>query len=213
MARTLLTGREARTLEVELGCDVAAARKVLPSRLEPEVQDGWASVAVLLFAMERMHVKGLPGPTLAYHEVLWRLRARLDGAPVFFAVACDLDHPLVRLLGATLIKYPVRRARFAFDEKEVRVSADGAALRLETRPVDDEVPAVHEPLPVLSVQDGVLFRIPWEETPTGDRRRVALEVRDDSLATRTLGGPLRWPAAAVAMCGRRHHCGVASRAT
>lgn len=76
MARTVLTGREALTLEVELACEATAARSVLPTRLELDVNpDGWASGSVLLFSMEQMRVKGLPTPGLAYHEVLWRLRA------------------------------------------------------------------------------------------------------------------------------------------
>ena len=213
LARTVLTGREALTLEVELGCDAAAARSVLPTRLELDVQaDGQASVSTLLFSMEQMRVKGLPTPGLAYHEVLWRLRARHDGSPVFFAVACDLDHPLVRGLGATLIRYPVRRARFEFSESSFRASAAEGTLHLVTQPLEGSAaPVVHEPLPVFSSQGGALFQIPWEETPTAQRSEVRLEVRDDSLASRTMQGALRWPQRAVVMRGRRHHCGFASR--
>lgn len=213
VTRTLLTGREALTLEVELGCEAAAARRVLPGRLELEVlEDGGASVAVLLFAMEDMRVKGLPGPGLAYHEVLWRVRARLDGRPVFFAVACDLDHALVRGLGSTLIRYPVRRARFEFSESSFKASAAEGTLHLVTQPLEATgAPVVRESLPVFSEQKGSLFRIPWEETPTAQREEVRLEVRDDSLASRTIPGALRWPRRAVAMRGRRHHCGIASR--
>lgn len=210
---TVLTGREALTLEVELGCEAAAARSVLPARLELDVHaDGWASVSVLLFSMEQMRVKGLPTPGLAYHEVLWRLRARLDGSPVFFAVACDLDHPLVRGLGATLLRYPVRRARFEFSESSVRASAAGGTLHFVTQPIEGSAaPVVRDPLPVFSRQGDALFRIPWDETPTSHRAEVRLEVRDDSLASRTMRGALRWPERAVAMRGRRHHCGFASR--
>ncbi|MDP1915566.1 MAG: DUF2071 domain-containing protein [Myxococcales bacterium] len=213
MTRTVLTGREALTLEVELGCEATAARSVLPTRLELDVHaDGWASVSVLLFSMEQMRVKGLPTPGLAYHEVLWRLRARLDGSPVFFAVACDLDHPLVRGLGATLIRYPVRRSRFEFSESSFKASAAEGVLYLCTQPVEGSAaPVVQEPLPVFSRQGEALFRIPWEETPTPERTEVQLEVRDDSLASRTMHGALRWPRRAVSMRGRRHHCGFASR--
>lgn len=213
-SRTVLTGREALTLEVELVCEATAARSVLPTRLELDVHaDGWASVSLLLFSMEQMRVKGLPTPGLAYHEVLWRLRARLDGSPVFFAVACDLDHPLVRGLGATLIRYPVRRARFEFSESSFRESAAEGTLHLVTQPLEGSAtPIVREPLPVLSRQGDALYRIPWEETPTSQRTEVRLEVRDDSLASRTMPGALRWPERATAMRGRRHHCGFASQA-
>lgn len=152
--------------------------------------------------------RATPAPTLSVAGP-WALA---DGSPVFFAVACDLDHPLVRGLGATLIRYPVRRARFEFSESSFRASAADGTLHLVTQPIEGSAtPVVREPLPVFSSQGDALFRIPWDENPTTQRSEVRLEVRDDSLASRTMHGTLRWPERATVMRGRRHHCGFASR--
>lgn len=202
-----LTGREALTLEVELGCGAVS----LPHA--DLTLDGPPSASLLLFSMEQMHAQALPWPKLRYCEALWRVRVRHRGAPAFFASACDLDHPLVRGLGRTAIRYPVRPATFAFEDgtsPRFAVRSGLGSLALEVTPSLDPAPIV-EPLPVLTLSGGNLYRIPWRETPTQHRVHAALKIREASLAEVTLGRGLAWPARAVLMRGRMHHCGLARR--
>jgi hypothetical protein len=204
-----LTGRESLTLEVELGCGLAAAP-------HPELElEAPGQVSLLLFAMEQMHAEALPWPKLRYREALWRVRVRHRGAPAFFASACDLDHPLVKALGRTAIRYPVRDASFAFEDgaaPRFSVRSPAGALELVARPSPDVAPVI-EPLPVLTLGGKALYRIPWRETPTPERVWASLEVRDGALAEATLGAPVTWPSRAVLMRGRQHHCGLATPAS
>lgn len=213
MSRLELRGTEALTLEVELTCAVEAARRLLPAALAPVVDaEGRARASLLLFAMEGMRVVGLPGPRLAYREALWRLRVRRDGEEAWFAAACDLDQPLVRAVGASLIRYPVRRARCDFGAgatPRFSVVAAGEALELVARPGTTRLEAV-PPLPVFTAAGGALFRIPWRETPGPERVEAEVAVRADSLAVATLGS-VRWATGAALMRGRTHHCGAAER--
>jgi hypothetical protein len=210
VSRTLLTGREALTLEVELAVDPLAVARLVPRRLSlAPGPDGAAVVSLLCFAMDGLHLDGLPRPGLSYGEALWRLRARRDGADVFFALACDLDSPLVRAVGASLIRYPVRRADFSFGDGRLLVATAAGRLSVTATPVD-EVPPIAPALPVLAARGEALYEIPWRETPTPSRRWATLAVHDDSLAVATCG-PSRWPARGVVMQGRLHHCGLATR--
>jgi hypothetical protein len=204
-----LSGTEALTLEVELGCDFSGP---LFPQLTPHLGPAnRCSVSLLLFAMQGMHSVAVPWPRLLYREALWRLRVVHRGEPAFYCIACDLDHPLVRALGRTAIRYPVRSASFSFVDAAAPsflVRSASGALELIANPRPERAPLV-EPLPTLSVAGDTLYRIPWRETASDERFEAALEVRDASLAQATLGKNLTWPTRATLMRGRKHHCGLA----
>jgi uncharacterized protein YqjF (DUF2071 family) len=211
--RTILTGTEALTLEIELTFDPRGLTRALPAGLSLDVPDGVARCALLLFRMEDMRVDGLPGPSLRYHEALWRLRVRHDGAPAHFALACDLDHPLVRLVGASLIRYPVRRTHFDVHDGAVPsldLASTEGRLALTATPLD-VVREVRPPLPVFTRAGAALRRIPWREDPPASAIEARLAVSDDALARARLGA-VQWPERGVLMRGRTHHCGVAVKA-
>jgi hypothetical protein len=90
--RTILRGTETDTLELD-GALPPGAREIVPAPLV--VADGPVRVSLLLFRMEGLHVRGVPWPAFDYREALWRTRVDLDGAPGWFAVACDLDSPTI----------------------------------------------------------------------------------------------------------------------
>ncbi len=212
-----LRGTERLTVEIEGRLDPGRARELV-APLSLELHDGGACVSLLLFDMRGMVLRGAPGPSFDYGEALWRIGVVVDGAPCWFAVTCDLDHPFVRALGARLVRYPVRRARFTFGEPltetaavwPVRMAAEEGELSVRAVVSEREVEAT--PPRRIFVRGGDrLFRIPWQEDPAPFRRLAEAEVAG-SLGDRTFGAPVSFRPGAVVHHGRVHRCGVARRA-
>jgi len=212
--RLELRGTEARTIELAGSLSADDARRLLAATgLAPEPAGDRVAVSLLLFDMRALAPRGLPGPRFDYGEALWRVGALRSGCPSWLGVTCDIDHPLVRRTGALLVRYPVRDARFAFDDRgdpwTARVEARAGSLEVTARVSADEA-AVEAPRPIYVPAGERLYRIPWDEEPAPFRRHALAEVRG-ALGEATLGGSLRWEAAAVVHRGRVHRCGVAGR--
>src|SRR6185503_11270790 len=99
--KTVLRGTEALTLEVGASISSSFARGVVPERFEVEPR-----ASLLLFKMSELAATFFPFVKLDYAEALWRIAIRHEGEPAWFAIKCDLDHPVVRALGARLVRYP-----------------------------------------------------------------------------------------------------------
>ncbi|MEW5851713.1 MAG: hypothetical protein AB2A00_23185 [Myxococcota bacterium] len=208
-----LVGTEELTLEISGRVPEDEARKRVPSELPLEIHDGGVSVMVLLFSMRGLHARLTLLPRFNYGEALWRIGVRFHDEPAWFSPACDIDNPLIRAMGARVVRYPVREARIVLREaRGVHAHVDTAegALTASATPLTGSLPPTH-PRPQLVGSSGNLFRIPWGEEPAPFRRHATVSVGDASLAVRTLGGPIRWDAVGVIHKGRMHHCGPARR--
>lgn len=212
LPRFELRGTESFTVELTGALALDEARPLAGSLPLAPRPDGLAEVSLLLFRMRGLGVRGLPGPRFDYGEALWRLGVSLDGAPSWLGLCCDLDHPLVRRVGARMVRYPVREARLAFDPEagSVRVDAPAGALHVTTE-ITAEEPAAVPPRPLVVRDDGRLYRIPWREEPAPYRRRATAAVHGP-LGALTLAPSLTWDAAALVHRGRVHRCGLAERA-
>jgi hypothetical protein len=188
-----LRGTEALTLEI--GADVPA-RGLVPERFEV---DGRANV--LFF-----HMTGLSVARFDYFEALWRVSIRYEGAPAWLVVKCDIDHPVVRALGARFIRYPTRAARIVGSEGKWTVDAGGT--KLDVRVKDEDKASVPEPRRTF-VASG--HEIPWEEVPPSRARAVKVIVEDDALVRATFGDSAKLDATGVVHRGREHICGFAKR--
>lgn len=207
-----LKGQETATLELRGALALADARAKVPATLELEEVDGRAVVGLLLFQMKGLKAVGVPGPSFDYAEALWRVGVVVAGRPAWFAVACDLDHGLVRTLGRWMIRYPTRAASVdwaAGDPVTVTVLGNGAALRVSAWSKEGEVAAV-PPRRALVGSASALYEVPWNEEPAPWRRAAAVEVIDDALTVATLG-VVRWSRDGLLHRGRIHRCGFARR--
>jgi uncharacterized protein YqjF (DUF2071 family) len=207
--RTRLRGTEALTLELAATLEAAATRELVPERFELDTADGAARASVLLFKMSGLAAMALPFPSFDYAEALWRVSIRHEGEPAWFAVKCDLDDPIVRALGARLVRYPTRAARIVGAEGRWRVEAEGSHLEVR---VDDQDDA---PIPETRrtfVADGArVYEIPWEEVAPSRARRARITVADDALLRATLGATAKLIPEAITLRGRVHMCGFARR--
>jgi hypothetical protein len=208
-----LVGTERLTLEIDGRLPGGLGRE-LPAGLVPESDHEGVVVNVLLFWMEGLGVRGLSRPRFDYAEALFRVGVVDMAGPAWFALACDLDHPVVAALGAALVRYPVRRSRFEAreDEERVEVSVDAAGVRLEAVASISGTAPIVSPQRVLVASGGHLFRIPWREDPPPSSNAARVEVRADDLARNTFGGSISWRAEGRLLRGRVHRCGLASRA-
>ncbi|MBE7484594.1 MAG: DUF2071 domain-containing protein [Polyangiaceae bacterium] len=208
----LLRGTE--ELSFELGGSVAEhdARARLPPELEPALVAGRARVALTVFRMRGLRLRGLPGPGLDYSEALWRLAVQHRGELAWLAVACDLDSAPVRLTGRALIRYPVREASLGLADDGFSVRAADAVLAIELG--DPATAELESPgtRPLLVASGGRLWRVPWAEVPAPESRCRALEVRADTLSQQTLGA-VDWDPVALWLRGRGHRCGRATDLT
>ena len=191
-----MRGTEALTLEVGTSLDLAAARALAPERFEVEDR-----ASLLLFKME-----GLSVARFDYFEALWRISMRWEGAPAWLAVKCDIDHPVVRALGAQFVKYPTRAARIVGSEGKWSVDANG--VKLDVRLKDDDAGKVPETRRTF-VASG--YEIPWEEEPPARARTVKVTVADDALVRATFGESAKLDETGVVHRGRIHICGLAKR--
>jgi hypothetical protein len=211
--RTILEGVERFTVELTGKVDPSLA-DLLPRDVEAErdERDGSIRVGVLVFAMQGLRARGLPGPRLDYGEALFRVAVRHRGAPAWLAVACDLDNALVRATGERLIRYPVRRARIAIDGTRVAVEAREGTLAAEVVETAERV--IPEPTRVvLSRRGDTLYRIPWEEVPPPDPHVARVRIVTDTLSAASFGVPARYDERGVGMQGRVHRCGLAVEVT
>jgi hypothetical protein len=197
-----LRGTEALTLEVGASISSSFARGLVPERFEVEPR-----ASILLFKMSELAASFFPFAKFDYSEALWRISIRHEGAPAWFAVKCDLDHPVIRALGARLVRYPTRAARIV--GSEARWSVDAAGEKLELR-VSDQEAAEPPPLRRIFVPGG--YEIPWNETPPTRARSARITLGDDALLRATLGDDAKLDATGIVHRGRVHMCGFARRA-
>ncbi len=206
----LLGGTEELSFELTGNVAPAAARAHLPPDLELWQVGGAARVALTVFRMRALRVRGLPGPGLGYSEALWRIAVRHQGELAWFAVACDLDSALVRATGRALIRYPVRDAAFALAADGFTVRAAGAVLAVgfgEAVPLAAESPGSR---PLLVAGSGRLWRVPWAEVTALETRGRELFVHADTASAATVGAVV-WDRAATCLRGRGHRCSPAQR--
>jgi len=191
-----LRGTEALTLEI--GADVDA-RKLAPARFEV---DGRANI--LFFRMT-----GLSIARFDYFEALWRVSIVHEGVPAWLGVKCDIDHPIVRALGARFVRYPTRAARIVGSEG--KWSVDAAGTKLDVRVADEDSAKVPELRRTFVAEGDRVWEIPWNEEPPAKARAVNITVEDDALVRATFGEGAKLDSAGVVHRGRVHICGFAKR--
>lgn len=208
-----LRGTEALTVEVGATLPVSSARELWPEGLTLELRDGRSVASLLFFHMRGLRARGLPAPSFDYWEALWRVGIIWDGAPAWFACACDLDHPTVAWLGRRLVRYPVRRASFTHLEHDagcaVTVTASGISFQLGAS--FGEAVAPVKPRRLIVRDHGSFFEIPWEEDPAPFRKHAEITILDATLAQETLGRGASFDRVGLVHRGRVHHCGLARR--
>jgi len=204
--RTVLEGTEIDTLELD-GLLPAGACTDVPALLD--VGQGPVGVNILFCAMRGLRLRGLPWPRFDYHEALWRISVQFEGAPAWYAIACDLDSPVIRGFGRRVVRYPTRVARFT---GSWTVEAAGGAL--STRAIEGtESPAPVPPRRTF-VRDGAhVYEIPWQEIAAPERHLARVDVLSDSLSQRTFGEYVTWASLGLVHRGRIHRCGVAHRSS
>jgi hypothetical protein len=202
--KTHLRGTEALTLEVGASLSLSAARPLVPARFELDAEP---RANVLLFKMTGLAARGLSFATFDYFEALWRVSILHEGAPAWFAVACDIDHPVVRALGARLVRYPTRAARIVGSEGRWLVEAGGA--KLDLRVSDEDTAAVPALRRTFVARGANVYEIPWDEEPPAKARSARVTASDDSLLRATFGDAAKLDDTAVVHRGRVHMCGFA----
>ena len=195
-----LRGTEALTLEVGASLAPDAARALVPQRFE--LEDGRANV--LFFRMTELSIARFD-----YFEALWRVSVRHDGALAWVAVKCDIDHPIVRALGARFVRYPTRAARIVGSEGKWSVDAGGTKVELRVR--DEDSAKVPELRRTFVASGDRVFEIPWNEEPPAKARSVKIGVEDDALVRATFGEGAKLDEMGVVHRGRVHICGFAKR--
>jgi len=218
-----LSGTEALTFEVGASLPPSRAREVVPARFELEQAAGVPRGSVLFFRMTGLVMRGLPFPSFDYCEALWRVGVVFEGKPAWFAVACDIDHPIVRALGARIVRYPTRAAKILTSEArwkveaevggsvELRVSVDGSAVGGTSRASSadaGEIPALRRTF----VSSGKrVYEIPWDEVAPTRARSAQVTVVSDALVQATFGDGAKLDDMGVVHRGRIHMCGGARR--
>lgn len=209
-----LEGTEAMTLEVPGSIEAGVAEKLIAgTSLSLELgEDGRALLEVLVFSMRGLGMRGLPGPRFDYGEALFRLGVRRGEEKGFLGIKCDIDHPVVRSLGAKMVRYPTREASITFEDGigawKVRVRASEGALKANVWVSDDPAPAL-PPRPLYVRGGEALYRVPWKERPAPFRRWARVEV-SGGLGESTMGAPVDWQSHAIVHRGRVHRCGLAA---
>ena len=204
-----LRGTEALTLEVGASLPSSRAREMVPARFAvPSAEGGDARGSLLFFRMTGLAMDGLPFPSFDYGEALWRISVRLssaDDALAWFAVACDIDNPIVRALGARLVRYPTRAAKIIASEAKWKVGA----LELKVSDVDvGEIPTLRRTFVASGER---IYEIPWDEIPPARARSVRVAVVNDGLVRKTFGEGAKLDETGIVHRGRVHMCGLARR--
>ncbi len=196
------TGTERVTIELGGTCD--PSRVALPAGL---AHDG-GRVSLFAFHVERLRIAGIPWMSWSYPEVLWRIAVTRDGAPCWWAIACDLEARGPAWAARRYVRYEVRRHHVAVDETRVISRGRAGELALE---ISNKVAAPLE-LERRELRTGrdAGWVVPW-----GDDRGPSLvhpvKIVRDSLSEPSFGAPVRWVDRAVLRRGRAHRCGVAHR--
>ena len=208
-----LTGIESSTLELDGSISTADARRLAGDLPLEGLRDHRVRARVLFFAMTGLHVRGLGRPAFDYNEALWMVGVAYGGALAWFAIACDLDHRVIRSTGAILVRYPVRRAT-------IEIAGAGEALRFDVRvPSGSRFsvratpeaghPSAVPPRRVVVRSTGRLYEIPWNEEPAPERVTATCTVAECALGQETLGASVDWESRGLVHRGRRHTCGLA----
>lgn len=208
MSSTFLSGTEALTLELDGTIDATDARRLVPAAFELDGTE--VEVNLLIFRMKSLAVDAVPKVGLDYSEALWRVAIRHDSAPAWYAAACDLDHPFVRLAGKRLIRYPVRHAAFELTDRYCRIRAGAIDFELRI----DEPAEEFAPRParrIFTSTHRTHYEIPWAEAPATSHRLAAIAEVGGVLGRRTFGESLVWSDRARVLEGRTHRCGLARR--
>ena len=200
-----LRGTEDLTLEVGASIDEAFARAAVHPGLELVTNEEGARAGLLVFRMSGLRWRELP-PSFDYMEALWRISVKCSGELGWYAVACDIDHPVVRLLGAWAIRYPTRAAKLIASEARWKDATKDAALELETSDVGPG------PIPALRRTFASSYEIPWAEQPPARARSVSVKVKEDALLRKTFGDTAKLDDMGLVHRGRIHMCGVAKKA-
>jgi hypothetical protein len=195
-----LRGTEALTLEVGASLPPDAARALVPQRFE--LEGGRANV--LFF-----HMTGLSIARFDYFEALWRVSIVHEGALAWLATRCDIDHPIVRALGARFVRYPTREAKIVGSEGKWSVDANGTKLELGVR--DDDKAKMPELRRCFVASGDRVYEIPWNEEPPAKARSVKVTALDDALVRATFGEGAKLDDVGVVHRGRVHICGFAKR--
>jgi hypothetical protein len=225
-----LRGTEALTLEVGASLPPSRARATVPARFEvPSAEGGEARGSLLFFRMTGLAMDGLPFPSFDYGEALWRISVRLsgpDGVLAWFAVACDIDNPIVRALGARLVRYPTRAAKIIASEAKWKVDGSAAggtsqapndgsaptpetALELKVSDVDvGEIPTLRR---TFVASGDRIYEIPWDEIPPARARSVRVTTVNDGLVRTTFGEGAKLDETGIVHRGRVHMCWLARR--
>src|SRR5689334_1975497 len=128
-----LVGVEARTFEIEGIIGLDEAQRLAGPELEVEAANGGARLSLLLFRMKGLRPIALGWPPLDYQEALWRIAVHHRGSAGWFSHVCDLDTAFIRVSGALLVKYPVRKAALVVGEDRASVEVGARALAFRTR--------------------------------------------------------------------------------
>ena len=195
-----LRGTEALTLEVGASLSADHARALVPPRFE--LEGGRANV--LFFRMTELSIARFD-----YFEALWRVSIRHEGALAWLAVKCDIDHPIVRALGARFVRYPTRAARIVGSEGKWSIDAAGTKLEIGVR--DEDRASVPETRRTFVTTGDRVWEIPWSEEPPAKARLAKLNVTDDALVRATFGEGAKLDETGIVHRGRVHVCGFARR--
>jgi len=200
-------GTERWTFELDGTLDASVLR--LPAALQPALDtSGRARVRLFGFDVENMRMDGVPVVRASYAELLWWIDVRDGDAAAWWVLACDLGPAIPRLAAARLVRYPVRPNTVELARDRMRVTsriglldiAIGAAIGATTTPGE---------MRTVLVGDEAQWRVPWGDNGRADA--VGVTVRENTLATSTLGATVTWSATGWLRAGREHRCGIAER--
>jgi hypothetical protein len=144
-----------------------------------------------------------------YFEALWRVSIVHEGVLAWLAVKCDIDHPIVRALGARFVRYPTRAAKIVGSEGKWVVDAAGTKLELGVR--DEDKANVPDMRRTFVASGDRAWEIPWDEEPPAKARSVKVKIEDDTLFRATFGEGAKLDDTGVVHRGRVHICGFARR--
>ncbi len=209
-----LRGTEALTLEVGASLPPVVRERV-PARFDLPLEGGAPRGSLLFFRMTGLVWTAFPIP-FDYSEALWRVSVAFDGEPAWLALACDLDHPIVRALGARIVKYPTRVAKLIPSESRWMVALGGAkpegvAGSLELRVSDVDAADVPKLRRTFVTSGKHVYEIPWDEEPPLKARSVSVKVTEGALVGATFGEGAKLDDVGVVHRGRIHLCGRAHR--
>lgn len=165
-----------------------------------------ASVCALY--IRGLRVGALPLLRFSYPEVLWRISARVDGAPAWIVLRCDVGR-VMRPLVSLSDRYHARASEIRFDERRLSVHAPAGALVLRVEHAEGPGAWPGERSVLTVDARGSLHRIPWGHAVPAETQGARVFVEDARLLEATFH-----PGATLATEGtlarrREHACGIA----